>query len=87
MRFYLDENFDKEYLELVASVKSNEYYINMMRAWYFATALAKRHQETLPYIENDVLDTWHNKTIQKANESFRISEEQKQYLKTLKKKN
>lgn len=85
MSFYLDGNFDKEYLEIVASVKSNEYYINMMRAWYFATALAKRYQETLPYIENYVLDTWtHNKTIQKATESLRIAKEQKQYLKTLK---
>lgn len=85
MSFYLDGNFDKEYLEIVASVKSNEYYINMMRAWYFATALAKRYQETLPYIENYALDTWtHNKTIQKATESLRIAKEQKQYLKTLK---
>ncbi len=85
MSFYLDENFDEEYLMIVANVKSNEYYINMMRAWYFATALAKRYKETLPYIENNVLDIWtHNKTIQKAIESFRISKEQKQYLKTLK---
>lgn len=57
----------------------------MMRAWYFATALAKRYEETLPYIENKVLDRWtHNKTIQKSIESFRVSKEQKQYLKTLK---
>lgn len=85
MSFYLDENFDEEYLVLVANVKSDEYYINMMRAWYFATALAKRYEETLPYIENDMLDIWtHNKTIQKAVESFRISKEQKEYLKTLK---
>lgn len=86
MSFYLDENFDENYHMLVASVKSGEYYINMMRAWYFATALAKRYEETLIYIENNVLDTWtHNKTIQKAIESHRISKEQKQYLKTLKK--
>ncbi len=86
MSFYLDEHFDENYLMMVAKVKSNEYYINMMRAWYFATALAKRYQDTLPYIENDVLDTWtHNKTIQKAVESLRISKEQKQYLKSLKK--
>lgn len=85
MSFYLDENFDKDYIEIVADVKSNEYYINMMRAWYFATALAKRYEETLPYIENKVLDRWtHNKTIQKSIESFRVSKEQKQYLKTLK---
>lgn len=86
MSFYLDENFDKNFLKIVANVRSLEYYINMMRAWYFATALAKQYEETLPYLENNLLDTWtHNKTIQKANESFRISKEQKQYLKTLKK--
>ena len=88
MSFYLDENFDKNYLVLVADIKSDEYYINMMRAWYFATALAKQYSETVPYIENGVLDVWtHNKTIQKAIESLRILKEQKQYLKTLKKKN
>jgi len=86
MSFYLEENFKKDYLDLVLEVKSNEYYINTMRAWYFATALAKRYKETLPYIENNLLDTWtHNKTIQKAVESRRISEQQKQYLKKLKK--
>ncbi len=85
MSFYLDENFDRRYLTLVADVKSGEYYINMMRAWYFATALAKQYEETLPYIENKVLDVWtHNKTIQKAVESFRITKEQKEYLKTFK---
>ena len=85
MSFYLDENFDEDYLMLVANIKSEEYYINMMRAWYFATALAKRYKETIPYIENNILDVWtHNKTIQKATESFRISKEKKQYLKSLK---
>ena len=88
MSFYLDENFDKIYLVLVADIKSDEYYINMMRAWYFATALAKQYSETVPYIENGVIDVWtHNKTIQKAIESLRILKEQKQYLKTLKRKN
>ncbi len=88
MSFYLDENFDEDYLMVVANISSNEYYINMMRAWYFATALAKRYKETLPYIENNRLDTWtHNKTIQKAIESLRISREQKEYLRTLKKAN
>ena len=88
MSFYLDENFDEDYLMIVANIRSNEYYINMMRAWYFATALAKRYKETLTYIENNRLDTWtHNKTIQKAIESFRISREQKEYLKMLKKTN
>ena len=85
MSFYLDENFDKSYLELVAQVESDEYYINMMRAWYFATALAKQYDDTVIYLEENMLDTWtHNKTIQKAVESFRITEEQKLYLKTLK---
>lgn len=84
MSFYLDENFDKSYLELVAQIKSDEYYVNMMRAWYFATALAKQYDVTLPYLKKRVLDTWtHNKTIQKAVESFRITKEQKDLLKTL----
>ncbi len=85
MSYYLNENFDEKYLKLVGMLRSDEYYINMMRAWYFATALAKRYEETLPYIENNMLDVWtHNKTIQKAIESFRISKAHKQYLKTLK---
>ena len=83
MSFYLDGNFNLDYL--VVGVETDQYYINMMRAWYFATALAKRYKETLPYIENNVLDKWtHNKTIQKAVESLRITKEQKEYLKTLK---
>lgn len=85
MKFYLDENFDEKYLKLVAGVKSDEYYINMMIAWYFATALAKQWEKTVPYIENKTLDKWtHNKAIQKAIESYRITKEQKEYLKTLK---
>lgn len=84
MSYYLEENFKEEYLSLVASIKSDEYYINMMRAWYFATALAKRYEETLPYLEKNLIDKWtHEKTIRKAIESFRISKEQKEYLKTL----
>ena len=84
MSFYLDEHFDEQHLALVANVKSDEYYINMMRAWYFATALAKQSGATLPYIESNALDAWtHNKTIQKAVESLRITPEQKAYLKTL----
>ncbi len=87
MSIYLDESFDKKYLDMVVNVKSDEYYINMMRAWYFATALAKQYDETIPYIEENRLDMWtHNKTIQKAVESLRISNEQKQYLRTLKRK-
>lgn len=85
MKFYLNENFDESYLSLVAKVKSNEYYINMMIAWFFATALAKQWDKAVPYIENKFLDKWtHNKAIQKALESYRITKEQKEYLKTLK---
>jgi len=85
MKFYLDENFKVEYLDMVASVRSNEYYVNMMVAWFFATALAKQYDATLPYIEQCRLDKWvHNKAIQKANESYRITSAQKAYLKTLK---
>ena len=87
MKFYLEETFDTEYAEMVAAVQSEEYYIKMVVAWYFATALAKQYDVILPYIEENRLDVWtHNKTIQKAVESFRITDEQKQYLKTLKKK-
>ena len=82
MRYFLDEKFETKYLDLVASINSEEYYINMMRAWFFATALAKQYDQTLPYIKNYSLDKWtHNKTIQKANESFRITKEQKEELK------
>lgn len=85
MTHYLDEDFKKEYLAWVAEIRSEEYYVNMMIAWYFATALAKQPADTLPYIEQVRLDTWtHNKAIQKAVESYRISPEQKAYLKTLK---
>ena len=87
MSFYLDDDFDEAYLMLVANLKSDEYYINMMRAWYFATALAKQYKKTLPYIENNMIDVWtHNKTIQKAIESYRINDSTKAYLKTLKTK-
>lgn len=85
MRHFLDEEFRPEYLEWVAAIKSEEYYIRMMQAWFFATALAKQWDATLPYIEQHRLDTWtHNKAIQKAAESFRISPEQKKQLQTLK---
>ena len=82
MRFFLDEKFETKYLDLVSSINSEEYYVNMMRAWFFATALAKQYEQTLPYIKNYSLDKWtHNKTIQKANESFRITKDQKEELK------
>lgn len=85
MKHFLGEYFRSEFADMVSAVTSEEYYINMMRAWYFATALAKNYDEVLPYIEQKRLDRWtHNKTIQKAAESFRISDEQKQYLRTLK---
>ena len=85
MRYFLDEEFRPEYLEWIASIKSDEYYIRMMQAWFFATALAKQWNATLPYLEQHRLDSWtHNKTIQKAVESFRITDEQKKLLKTLK---
>ena len=85
MEHFLDEDFKTEYPEMVAAVRSEEYYINMMTAWYFATALAKQYESILPFIEGNKLDTWtHNKSIQKAIESNRINAEQKNYLKGLK---
>ena len=85
MEHYLDDDFDIAYPELAAGIRSEEYYVNMMIAWYFATALAKQYDAVLPFIENRRLDTWtHNKAIQKAVESYRITPEQKEYLKTLK---
>lgn len=85
MSFYLGDEFQPEMLELVAGVRSEEYYINMMIAWYLATALAKKYDTTLPYIQERRLEKWtHNKTIQKAVESYRISDEVKAYLRTLK---
>ena len=85
MKLYLDEDFEPELLGLAASVKSSEYYIRMMVAWYFATALAKQYDAALPYLTEKRLDKWvHNKTVQKATESYRIPPETKSYLKTLK---
>ena len=85
MEHYLDEDYDPACPEMVAAVRSEEYYVNMMIAWYFATALAKQYEAVLPFITEHRLDTWtHNKAIQKAIESFRITPEQKEYLKSLK---
>ena len=82
MRLYLDEDFDPEYVRLVVGVKSDEYYVNMMIAWYMATALAKQWDVVIPYIEDHCMSDWvHRKTIQKAVESYRITDEQKKYLK------
>lgn len=84
MSHYLDEDFKPEYLEIAVAVRSEAYYVNMMIAWFFATALAKQWNSTIPYIEESKLDRWvHNKTIQKARESYRITKEQKEYLLTL----
>lgn len=86
MNEYLGDDFKEEYLKLVSKVKADDYYLKMMVAWYFATALAKRYDETIPYLEKYSLDEWiHNKTIQKAIESFRVTNEHKEYLRTLKK--
>ena len=85
MEHFLDEDFDPVYPDMVAALRSEEYYINMMIAWYFATALAKQYESILPFIEEKRLDDWtHNKAIQKSLESRRITEEQKLYLKSLK---
>lgn len=85
MKYFLDDEFDVVYPKMVAEVKSDEYYTNMMIAWYFATALAKQYDSILPFIENKELETWtHNKAIQKAIESRRVSQEQKDHLRTLK---
>ena len=85
MQHFLDERFDPKYADMVATIISDEYYINMMIAWYFATALAKQYDAILPYLEERKLDKWtHNKAIQKSVESYRITLEQKAYLKTLK---
>ena len=84
MEHFLDEDYDIKYPEMVASVRSEEYYINMMIAWYFATALAKQYETVLPFIENKRLSPWtHNKAIQKSVESNRITPEQKEYLRGL----
>ncbi|SCY60143.1 DNA alkylation repair protein [Butyrivibrio sp. INlla14] len=85
MEHFLDEDYDPKYPEMVAKLRSKEYYVNMMIAWYFATALAKQYESILPFIEGKRLDDWtHNKAIQKCVESSRITEEQKTYLKSLK---
>ena len=88
MIHYLDASaFDKKYLYKVASIKSDEYYVNMMIAWYFATALAKQYEVAVTILEEGLLSKWvSNKTISKANESYRVSEENKKYLQSLKRK-
>lgn len=85
MKFYLGQNFQQEHLKMVASIPMDAYYVKMAIAWYFATALTKQYDAVIPYLENRLLPIWtHNKTIQKAIESYRITDAQKRYLKTLK---
>ena len=85
MQHFLDEEFDLSYPEMVAEIRSEEYYVNMMIAWYFATALSKQYAQTVPFLEAQRLDRWtHNKAIRKAIESYRITPEQKAYLRSLK---
>ncbi len=85
MDHFLDDDFKPDYPEMVAKLRSDEYYVKMMIAWYFATALAKQYESILPYIEGKRLEDWtHNKAIQKSIESYRITDEQKKYLRSLK---
>ncbi len=87
MRFFLDKNFDEKYLLLVAGIKSDEYYVNMMSAWFFATALTKQYEKTIPLFLDNRLDRWvHNKAISKACDSYQVEKEKKDYLKTLRRK-
>ncbi len=82
--YYLDDKFKPEFIKIVSKIESDEYYINMMIAWYLATALSKQYDSTIPYLESNKLSKWvHNKTIQKSIESFRITDKQKDYLRTL----
>lgn len=84
MRYYLDDGFSAEHLSLVTSAQGEDYYLKMAVAWYFATALAKQYDESVVILENKVLDKWtHNMTIRKASESYRVSDERKSYLKSL----
>ena len=89
MRCFLEkESFKEEYLEMVCNIKSEYYYVKMMQAWFFATALSKQYDATIKILKENKLSPWvHNKTIQKANESYRITKEQKQELKLLKRVN
>lgn len=88
MKHYMDGSFSPDHLRTVANIESEEYYINMAKAWYFAEALVKQYNQALPYLENGSLSPFvHNKTISKACDSFRIDKDKKTYLKTLRRKN
>lgn len=85
MQHFLGEDFSLEFPKMILKIRSEEYYVKMMVAWYFATALAKQYDAVLPFLEDKSLEKWtHNKAIQKALESYRVSDEQKNYLRTLK---
>ena len=85
MRYFMDDNFNIKYANMVANIKSDEYYVNLMRAWYFATGVAKQFDNILPYLEKGLLDEWTRaRAIQKAMESFRVSDKHKQKLRSLK---
>lgn len=85
MKFFLGENFTEDSMRLVSSIPGGDYYVDMARAWYFATALAVRYDDAIRYVENGALDEWTRaKTIQKAIESFRVREGRKKYLRSLK---
>ena len=85
LQFYLDDNYDIEVLELVRNIKINDYYVNMAIAWFYSFALIKRYDDTIKYFETKILDKWiHNKSIQKAIDSYRISNDRKEYLRGLK---
>lgn len=85
MSLFMDEKYDAQFADAIAEIKTNEYYVNMMVAWYFATALAKRWDDAIIFLEEKRLPAWtHDKTIRKAVESFRISDERKKYLRSLK---
>ncbi len=87
MNYFLDDRFEKRYLQTVSSVTSDEYYIRMMISWYFATALSKQYDDAVKILEENKLERWvHNKTIQKAVESYRIPDERKAYLRSLRRK-
>ena len=85
LQFYLDDNFRLDELELVRNIKSDYFYVNMAIAWFYSFALIKRYDETIIYFENKYLDKWiHNKSIQKGIDSYRISDDRKEYLRSLK---
>lgn len=87
MVFYLEKNFKKEHLDIVSNIKTDEYYVKMMIAWYFATAIDKQYETSIKYLENNKLDLFtHNKAIQKIKESYKISKKIKEYVNTLKRK-